>query len=353
MMVLMFLALVLPNPQEGIPSFEHPPPFATFGKMFLNHLNTFDHTVALLSLLPCSVMDLALLTLGAIHFYGKSTGSKIDTAGQVKTPKAMVKLAHCRWPASRSCGWSGSPPEAASAFLLAAERGHVSTAHVPVVSSGPAWAGGPQAAGQGATRCRGVQMGLAFYVMNYITGGVDEYSGIAQKLPYATAHADSLLFADACLVLIALLLERVKIKAWAAFLLPLFAIGMISNNRRLVWVQVIAVLLTVFIVSKDNPVKRFIRRFLVVAAPIVAIYVLAGWNSMAGMTFKPVRILRSVVDAKSDGSSFWRELENFNLIVTLRNNPILGTGYGHPYPEYVAMPAVDYPLNITSRTTVF
>jgi hypothetical protein len=345
MMVLMFLALVLPNPQEGIPSFEHPPPFLALGKLFLNHLNTFDHSVGFFSVFPCSGMDLAFLLLGIIHFYRKSTGSRIDSAGQVKTPIAMIKLAHVSlasigfvWLLGLVTGgdfgfslWQlNAVMYLPIAFLLfqAALRGPID--HKPLAKVLLA-----------AAAYKSV---LAFYVMNYITAGKDEYSGMVLKLPYATAHADSLLFADACLVVIALLLERAKIKGWAAFLLPLFAVGMVSNNRRLVWVQVIAVLFTVFIVSKDNPVKRFIRRALVVAAPIITLYVIAGWNSMAGMTFKPVRTLRSVIDAKSDGSSFWRELENFNLIVTLRNNPIFGTGYGHPYQEYVAMPAVDYPL---------
>jgi O-antigen ligase len=73
---------------------------------------------------------------------------------------------------------------------------------------------------------------------------------------------------------------------------------------------------------------------------------MAGWNSEYGTLFKPVRMLRSVVDTKSDrtGSSFWRELENFNLVETLRHHPIFGTGYGHGFEEVVQLPAVGYTL---------
>ena len=60
--------------------------------------------------------------------------------------------------------------------------------------------------------------------------------------------------------------------------------------------------------------------------------------------FKPVKILRSVVDAKSDGSTMWREIENFDLISTIKANPVFGTGYGYGYTEVVALPAVDYDL---------
>ncbi len=147
----------------------------------------------------------------------------------------------------------------------------------------------------------------------------------------------------AFLLLIALLLERKKVKRWAALLLPLYAWGMVCNNRRLVWVQVILVLLTVYLISKDNPVKRAVRKYLKLASPAIALYVIVGWNAVNAV-FKPVRLIRSVVDAKSDGSSYWRELENFNLVMQMRQNLILGTGYGHPYREAVAMPTVEYTL---------
>jgi O-antigen ligase len=36
----------------------------------------------------------------------------------------------------------------------------------------------------------------------------------------------------------------------------------------------------------------------------------------------------------------WRDLENYDLFYTLRNAPLLGTGYGHGYTEVVALPDV-------------
>ena len=65
---------------------------------------------------------------------------------------------------------------------------------------------------------------------------------------------------------------------------------------------------------------------------------------MYGLTFKPVRMIRSVVDAKTDASSMWREYENVNIIATFRSHPLIGTGYGHPYQDIVVLPAVDYSL---------
>jgi len=120
--------------------------------------------------------------------------------------------------------------------------------------------------------------------------------------------------------------------------------GTMANNRRLAWVQVALVFLTVYLVSKESPIKRKVRRTLLALTPVAIIYVIAGWGSQYGATFKPVRMIRSVVDAQSDGSSLWRELENVNLIATFRDNPLIGSGYGIPYKEVVVLPAVDYPL---------
>jgi hypothetical protein len=134
-----------------------------------------------------------------------------------------------------------------------------------------------------------------------------------------------------------------KTKWYALGLLPILMSGMLANGRRMVWVQIALVFLVVYIVAADNPVKRFIRRSVAIASPVIGLYVLAGWNSGSGI-FKPVKILRSVVDAKSDGSTFWREMENFDIISTFRLNPLFGTGFGHGYIEFVELPAIGYTL---------
>jgi O-antigen ligase len=47
-----------------------------------------------------------------------------------------------------------------------------------------------------------------------------------------------------------------------------------------------------------------------------------------------------VVDSKADMSTEWRDWENYDLFVTLRESPLLGTGYGHGYVEAVKLPDV-------------
>jgi O-antigen ligase len=110
-------------------------------------------------------------------------------------------------------------------------------------------------------------------------------------------------------------------------------------------VQAGLVFFTVFVVSRDSPIKRKVKRLILLSSPLAALYLLIGWES--GRTiFKPARIARSVIDAQTDSSSFWRELENFDLIATVRLHPIFGTGYGHPYEEIIELPKVYYSLEL-------
>jgi O-antigen ligase len=119
---------------------------------------------------------------------------------------------------------------------------------------------------------------------------------------------------------------------------------MMANKRRTVWVQVALALIVVYFISRETKLKRGIRRAVYIIVPLVAIYARLGWNSEAGSLFKPVRMMRSVVDAKSDGSSMWREIENFDLIISFRNSPLIGKGYGIMYDNAIALPPVDYDL---------
>ncbi len=344
LMVLMWFALVLPNPSDGIMnSKDWDPPLMRLGALLLDHLNVFDRQ--LFGFASFSGMDLCFVTLGIIAWMRNSSGSTIDRAGRLPTPQPLLKLAYVAlgsiafvWLYGMVTGgdfknslWQiNAVIYTPIVFLLFqyALRGPADYRAFAIVLLSAAV----------------YKSLLAVWVFYNIHEPPDPYTGLITRVAYATCHADSIVFADATLLVIALLLEGQKIKLLAAILLPIYAGGMIANNRRLVWVQVALVLLTVFIISKDNPLKRKLRRGLTFAAPVLAVYLAAGWNSTSGGTFKPVRMIRSVVDAKSDSSSFWRELENFNLLADWMSHPIFGSGFGHEYTEYVEMPVVDYTL---------
>lgn len=344
-MTLMFLGLALPNPADCTPVASWRPPFYTIGDIVLSHLNTVDRNFTALSWCSFSGMDICIVTLLIIAFARRTSGSQIDTRGAVATPKPLVRLAYLAllapvytWTLGMLRGgdfhWSlwqiDQVVHLPLLFLLfhlglRGPKDHPALARVVLLAAG-------------------YKALLALYVVWTVPPPDTDGNG---RLMYATSHSDSMLFACALVLILATLLERLgrRSRRLAFFLVPLIAAGIWANNRRIAWVQVGLVLSTVFFASRDSPLKRRIRRALLVSTPALAMYLLIGWESGRSI-FKPARLVRSVVDAQTDSSSFWRELENFDLISTIRSHPVFGTGYGHGYDEIIELPKVNYSLEL-------
>jgi hypothetical protein len=79
------------------------------------------------------------------------------------------------------------------------------------------------------------------------------------------------------------------------------------------------------------------------ALPLVVVYVAVGWNSKSTL-FAPVQLFRSVEDAGADvdRSTLFRDLENYNLLATMRYYPLVGTGFGRPYNEVVQLDDISF-----------
>ncbi|HVW26962.1 MAG TPA: O-antigen ligase family protein [Polyangiaceae bacterium] len=343
---LMFLAFALENPADG-PVFDFRTPWAPLGAIMTNHLNTVDRSISAISWMAFSGLEICLYSLLLIAFFRRSTGTDIDTAGQIPTPKPIVRLALLSL-GGTFVVWAGGIVRGGDFGMSLWQLNAV--VYLPIVVllfhlglRGPDDYGSFAKVVLAAAAYRSL---LAYYIVKTVRPPGLDPSEPSPIPPYATAHADSMLFAAGSVLVLAALLERVGGKKGRriALLLPIFVLGIVANNRRIAWVHIGAVFFTVYVVTRaDNPLKRKINRLLVQVSPVVALYLLVGWNRGSTL-FKPVHILRSVVDAKTDQSSFWRELENFNLIQTVRAHPILGAGYGHQYDEVVMMPAVDYSL---------
>ncbi len=340
LLVLMLCGLVLENPAEQPASGQWQSPWFMLGCLMLVHLK---QTVG--GGLFFSGMDVMLATLGIVRWRRRSSGATIDKGYPV--PRAMVELAYLAI-AGMLFVWlvgflRGGPDNSMAVWQI--DR----VMYVPLVFLlFQAGIRGPQdARAMGkviliAGVWRAIQ---ARWVMMTVHVPPDPITG-EPGLAYATTHHDSMLFAWASVLMVALLVHRVpgKFGRLALLVLPILASGMMANNRRLVWVQLIMVFVTLYFLTGMNAVKRRIQRFVRILAPIVAVYVAVGWNSSGTGPFKPVKIIRSAVDSNTDGSTQWRDIENFDLLYTIRQFPFFGTGYGHGFWEMIPLPAVDYQL---------
>jgi hypothetical protein len=153
---------------------------------------------------------------------------------------------------------------------------------------------------------------------------------------HATSHGDSVLFSVASFILLIDLLERPDRHRLlrTILLLPLIVAGMVENDRRLVWVMVALMFAAAYVALPMRGWKRAMSRAVLIALPVLVIYAAAGWNSQSRF-FAPLRTFRTVSDTSVDRSAYWREVENWNIVESMRANPILGTGLGGEYTEHM------------------
>jgi hypothetical protein len=334
MLVLMFFALVLENPSEQPGGGQWSTPFAPIGALLLAH---FKFTIGWG---PVGGMDLMLMAAIAAYYLQRRSAAK-----GIPTPRPMIQLAQVSF------------ATIALSFMMGKMRGGEMqwavwqmdrVMYLPTVFLlCQAAYSGPKdylAVGKVALSASLIRAAQAMWVRLVVPATVNAETG-ENSLPYATTHNDSMLFAVGTVILVSLLLERAGKKAnrLAMWGLPVLVGGMLANNRRMVWVEIILILLTLYLITETNSFKRKLNRVLLVSLPLIVGYVAAGWSSESGI-FKPVKVIRSAVDSSADASTAWRDLENFNLVFTLRNFPLTGVGYGNGFWEMWPMPAVDYSL---------
>jgi len=151
---------------------------------------------------------------------------------------------------------------------------------------------------------------------------------------YVTTHADTVLFVVAMVICVAVYWEYKNFFSLAlnAVVLPLIVIGIYMNNRRLAYVDFVVALTAMFFIVRRG-VRLRVLRPLLVAAPVLLVYIAVGWHSTSRV-FKPVQAISSIF-SKDDRSTGTRDIEDYNLVTTLKRSPLIGSGFGHEYVEVV------------------
>jgi hypothetical protein len=179
---------------------------------------------------------------------------------------------------------------------------------------------------------------FTFVAMAKIAWGVYLFATVAWPYGVApesmTGHEDSVLYTMCVFFWISACVHK---PSKGAVLRLLFfggwiLYGIALNNRRIAYVCLLIGLMT-FYLMLQGPMKRAATRVMLRAIPFIVVYLAIGAGRPHGI-FKPAAMIMSVGEQK-DASSQTRDIENFNLIQTLKPHMIAGTGWGYEYNEVV------------------
>ncbi|MBC8089268.1 MAG: O-antigen ligase family protein [Phycisphaerae bacterium] len=157
-------------------------------------------------------------------------------------------------------------------------------------------------------------------------------AGIAPA--HVTSHADTVLFVVVMATWGAIAIEKptrlrilmtAMVWGWTIF-------GIILNNRRTAIVSLVATQALLFLSLSSKARKRLSVAGLALV-PLLIPYLWMGRRRSSGI-FSPAAQFWSVF-YQTDSSSATRDIENFNLIVTLKRSLLFGSGWGHEYIELI------------------
>lgn len=162
---------------------------------------------------------------------------------------------------------------------------------------------------------------------------------------YATTHSDSVLYVTGLACVIWSYAEQpIRKHFWRlVWVSAVIFMGMHYNDRRLAYVSLNLGLFACFFVSPWHGVKRKAARIGLLVLPLFPLYLSVGWQNPTGI-FGPVGIFKSLVEGENlaKGQLDYRDMENFNVVSTWERNPILGTGWGHPFDEVMKLPDISH-----------
>ena len=187
---------------------------------------------------------------------------------------------------------------------------------------------------------------LRSLLVMYVYFGVCMPAGITDRpgMPeWCTTHSDSVLFVMSILIVVTNAFEQRTAKAIQRALLvsAVLLSAMVLNNRRLAFVSLSIAPAVIYLALRPSKRKRRVTAALVIGIPVTVLYSLVGAElNTTSPIVKPAKLGMSVLDQR-DSSSISRDIENENLIHTLRQSPVLSTGFGFEYQSSPNNPPVD------------
>lgn len=129
------------------------------------------------------------------------------------------------------------------------------------------------------------------------------------------------------------------------FMIPPVLLTYLATQRRAGYITLLlALLLLAIILYVENR-----RAFLFIVPPVALaglLYLGAYWNQ-GGAIAKPAQAVKSVIaldqaNESDQRSTFYRQIENYNSLVTIRSAPLTGVGFGNQFINAVPLPDISF-----------
>lgn len=170
----------------------------------------------------------------------------------------------------------------------------------------------------------------------------------AVRPDFIVGHEEALFFALFILLTLSLWLFDIpgRLRTIATALLPLVILADLVNSRRTAWLILGAALIVLTVVALVAlPYRRrFLTRVLILVAVFSVVYFPAYWNH-TGALAGPARAVHSAVapNPRDESSDLYRQQENANLKLNIKEGGLLGKGFGIP---------IDYALDIADISSI-
>jgi O-antigen ligase len=161
---------------------------------------------------------------------------------------------------------------------------------------------------------------------------------------FAYEHEDVIFLATFLIAIAASLLfpASARVRTTGLLLAPILLFTLLASNRR---AGIIVLLIGLLIVALAAfAVRR--KAFFVSAVPgaiAAVLYVALFWNA-SGLLGQPARAVRSLYepDARDASSNLYRLLEGYDIYATIKDDPILGVGFGREFLMPATLPDLSW-----------
>jgi O-antigen ligase len=163
-----------------------------------------------------------------------------------------------------------------------------------------------------------------------------------------TGHEDALFFDTALILALGFAVYggplRQKLLLWG--LAPAMLVTLVLTRRRAALVA-LGVGLVSFLVTLPPHRRHMLPKLFVPLFLIGLLYVGVFYNNTESPLGRPVQLIKSIYapdNARDLSSNVYRDIEQYNVLLTIRQNPLVGVGFGNKYAQPVPLTPIEFPL---------